>query len=81
MTNVRESTAKMLEEDFQVDPQITESLFDFGFLDVAACRNELIKREFHQIGKRETKTNAKLRLSDKYCVSYSLVDKAVRDVL
>ena len=42
MINIRERTAKMLEEDFKIEPQLTESLFDFGIIDEAACRNKLI---------------------------------------
>ena len=80
MIDVREGTAKMLEEDFQVDPQITESLFAFGFLDESACRNELIKRDFQDTSKHEPKVNAISRLSDKYCVSESLVEKVIYSI-
>ena len=80
MIDVREGTAKMLEDDFQVDPQITETLFDFGFLDEAACRNKLIQRDFQTIPKHEPKVDAISRLSDKYCVSSSLVEKVIYSI-
>lgn len=75
MKGIREGTAKMLEEDFAMDPQLTETLFDFGILDELTCRNKLIQRDFQRLMPRSKVTDLRLTLADKYCVSFSTIDK------
>ncbi len=70
----------MLEEDFKMELQLTESLFDFGIIDEAACRNKLIQQDYKRITPRRRVTDAKITLAEKYCVSFSLVDKIVLDI-
>jgi len=75
MINIRKRTAKMLEEDFKIEPQLTETLFDFGILDEKTCRDKLIQQDFQRITINRRITDARITLAEKYCVSYSTVEK------
>jgi hypothetical protein len=75
MTDIKRATAKLLEDEFKVDPQTTNILFDNGILDFKECRDLLIKNEY--VKKVEPKEKIRLRdkLAIKYCISVSLVEK------
>ena len=70
----------MLEEDFAMDPQLTETLFDFGILDELTCRNKLIQRDFQRLMPRSKVTDLRLTLGDKYSLCYSSIEKITTDI-
>lgn len=77
MRYVREHTAKVLNETYGIDPEVTSELFDLGLLSEQACRNMLIKKEFRLKGIWGNKERLKIALSEKYFVSVKLVEKVI----
>ena len=77
MTNIKAETAKLLRDEFNVDPNVTALLFDKGVLSIPACRDMLIKEEYRRKLQPKERNRLKTKLADKYCVSVSLVEKAV----
>jgi hypothetical protein len=77
MINVREATAKHLQEDFNISPEVTERLFNEGLLTFKPCRDVLLKREYLKKAQPKEKQRIKERIANAYCVSVDLVRKIV----
>jgi hypothetical protein len=77
IVQIRISTAKLLKDNFQIDPKITESMFNKGILANQGCRDALIRNEYKQKVEPGEKQRLRSRLAEKYCISISLVEKIV----
>jgi len=77
MINVKEDTASMLQEHFDIAPEITARLFEKGIIREDIMKKVLIREEYQQKVKRNGKQVLRHELASKYCVSVSLVEKTV----
>lgn len=77
MINVKEQTAKMLSDEFQISPEVTEKLFERGILADHVCRNALIKREYKLKAQPKEKQRTRARIAERFCVSVKLIEKIV----
>jgi hypothetical protein len=73
--NIKQATAKLLEDEFKVDPQTTNILFDNGILDFKECRDLLIKTEYVKKAEPKERQRLKEKLANRYCISVCLVEK------
>lgn len=82
MINIREKTADFLQEKQGIPKDKTEAMFDSHILNENYCRRVLVAHEYK---KRSTssmsKTDIKVLLSDRYCISYSTVEKYIFQIL
>ena len=78
MIEIRSCTAKLLKDEFQIDPQVTELLFEKGILADHICRNVLIKQEYSERVEATGRQRLKGRIADKYCISVELVEKIIK---
>jgi hypothetical protein len=74
---VRQGTAKMLKDEFQIPLDVTEIMFNTGFLIEQKCRDVLIRDEYKRKAQPKEKNRLKGKLAEKYCVSIFLVEKIV----
>jgi hypothetical protein len=77
MTDVKAETAKLLRDEFNIDPNVTNLLFDKGMLNFKICRDILIKEEYRRKAQSKERQRLKGRLAERYCVSLELVRKIV----
>lgn len=77
MMLIRTETAKLLKEEFQIDPEVTAIMFEEGFLRECECRNVLIRNEYKKKAQSKERMRLRTKLADKYCVSVSLIEKVV----
>ena len=81
MIDIKCCTVKMLKDDFQIEPEITELLFEKKVLDPHDCRNALIRKEYSEKIQPKEAERLKMKLADKYCVSFDLIQKIVSNRL
>lgn len=77
MISIKEQTAKMLSEEFQISPEITSQLFERGILAEHICRNALIKKEYKQKAESKEKRRVRAKIGEQFNISVSLVEKIV----
>jgi len=77
MINIRSSTAKLLKDEFRIDPEITEKLFERGILQEHDCKKALIKQEYDKCVKDKGRQILRTKIAEKFCVSVKLVEKVV----
>jgi len=78
MIEIRSCTAKLLRDEFLIDPQVTELLFEKGILAEHICRNVLIRAEYEAKVEVTGKQRLKGRIADEYCISVYLVEKIIK---
>lgn len=77
MTNIRQATARLLRDDFQINESVTAMLFERGILQEPSAKKVLIRDEYIKLARPKEKQRLRSKLADKYCVSVSLVEKIV----
>lgn len=77
MIDLREKTADLLLKDFDLPKNLTEAMFDLGLIDERAARAVLIREEYFRKINHRRKTDVKISLANRYCLSYSAVEKIV----
>jgi len=77
MINVKEDTASMLQEHFDIAPEITAALFEKGIIREVEMRKVLLREEYKSKVKRNGKQILRHDLAAKYCISVSLVEKII----
>ena len=77
MINVKEDTARMLQEHFGISPEITARLFEKGIIREVEMRKVLLREEYKSKVKRNGKQVLRHDLASKYCISVSLVEKII----
>ncbi len=76
MINIRCKTVEIVSE-FGPSKEAIELLFDMGLISDKSAIKWLIRHEYETRLKRMMKTDLKILLSEKYCVSYSTIEKYV----
>ncbi len=77
MIDIRKCTADFVERDFNIPALVTEALFKRGLINERNAIRVLIQDEYLRSNPRHRKTDIKINLSDKYCLSYSTIEKIV----
>ena len=75
MTDIKSATAKLLKDQFLINKETTESLFENKVLHEPDCRNALIRDEYKKKSRPKEKQRLKERIAEKYCISVCLVEK------
>lgn len=77
--NLEKDTAQRLQERFNIEPQITETLFSIGVIGETAARDFLIKDDYEMNleMKYTYKKLKRIALADKYCCSVKTIEKVV----
>lgn len=73
--NIRVSVKKLLKEKYNIDPELTDQMFDNGILKEHVCRDVLIINEFKQKAQPREKQRLRNKLAEKYCVSVKTIEK------
>lgn len=76
--NIKVSIKKLLEQNYQINPEITEQLFNEGILKEHICRDLLIKEEYKRKARPKMRNRLKANLADKYCLSFAAVEKILQ---
>jgi len=77
MIDIKVRTASLLKENIGISEDTTQALFDIGVLDEGTCRRVLVREEFLSKNQTLRKTELKIALAEKYCVSFSTVEKYI----
>lgn len=82
MIIIEEKTADLFREKYGIAPEATKRLFRDNVLSETYCKRVLIADEFVK-RQREgiTKTEIKILLSERYAISYSMVEKYIKFML
>lgn len=75
MINIRDKTATLVKKNFNIEPSITEAFFDIGLIREDIARKFVIREEYFERAKTRKKTDLKITLAEKYCVSLSTIEK------
>jgi hypothetical protein len=67
--------AKLLKDEFNVDPSLTALLFDKGVFSIKSCRDVLIKEEYRRKAQPKERQRVKAIIADHYCISIKAVEK------
>ncbi len=82
MINIREKTAELLLKKQGIPKKKTMEMFDAQILNENYCRRVLVALEYKERSKGPlSKTDIKVLLSERYCVSYSTVEKYIHQIL
>lgn len=76
--NIKVSVIKHFEKNYQINPKITEQLYDEGILTYKVCRDLLLRDEYRMKAQSKERNRLKLNLADKYSVSFASVEKIDR---
>jgi hypothetical protein len=77
MMDIKTKTAELVKRNINIDEDTTRALFDIGLLEEHICRKVLIREEYHSKSAMKRKTELKIYLAEKYCVSMSTVEKYI----
>jgi len=77
MINIKDQTARMLKEKYQIDEEITTILFEKGILREDILKKILLKEEYRQKVEPKGRQILKHKLAKKYCVSVKLIEKII----
>jgi ribosomal protein L23 len=75
MISITTETARLLQKDYGIQPEVTYELFRIGALTEQSCRNMLIKYEYFKNIEPKEKRRIKTKIADRYCVSVESVEK------
>lgn len=75
--NIRVSVKKLLKERYNIDPEVTDEMFNSGVLKDHVCRDMLIMDEYKRKAQPKERNRLKNKLAEKYCISASLVEKII----
>ena len=75
MINIRHKTIELATTKADIPADAVQALFDIGLLEEHVCRKVLIREEYAERCAVRNKTNLKITLAEKYCVSLSTVEK------
>ena len=77
MIDIKSKTAVLIKENLGLENDVTHALFDLGLLDEGICKRILIREEYLRKAPSKSKTDLKMFLADKYCVSFHTIEKYV----
>ena len=81
MIDILEHTATLLKRDLDIPFEVTGTLFDLGLIDERCAIRVLVKDEYlkYLVGHR-SKTNILIYLAERYCLSYSTIEKITAEL-
>ena len=79
MIDIKTKVISLAQEKADIPPDAMEVLFDMGLLELHVCKKVLIREEYNQKAFTHKKTDLKIALSEKYCVSLSTVEKYLQE--
>jgi len=77
--NIREKTAVIVQRNLNIDPSVTEALFDIGLIREDVAKKFVIREEYFDRSHTHKKTDLKIALAEKYNVSLSTIEKTVTE--
>ena len=77
--DIKSSTAKLIEKNYQLSAEVTFAMFDDGLLTENQCRKVLIRDEYINSSSKMMNMEIKESLADEFCVSLSTVEKYIRE--
>lgn len=77
MIDIRKCTADLIERDYNLPAPISEVMFDRGLITERNAIRVLIRDEYLHLTQRRCKTDVKIYLSKRYCLSFSTIEKIV----
>lgn len=75
MIDIRKRTAELVQKNLDIPEEITATLFEFGLLEEHICKRVLIREEYYSRATPKRKTELKIILAQKYCVSLATINK------
>ena len=75
MIDIKKDTEKLLKSEYGISETVTRELFASGILHEHIVRNVLIKHEYKKKIKPKEKNRLKIKLADKYCISFFSIEK------
>lgn len=77
MIDIKSETKKLISENLEIKDDTANVLFDMGLLKEYNCRKVLIRNEYYYRCSHMSKTDLKIMIAEKYCVSLSTVEKYI----
>lgn len=78
MISIKDKIVELAKQKADIPEDATRALFDIGLLEEHTCRKVLIREEYATKAVTKKKTNLKIALAEKYCVSLSTVEKCLQ---
>lgn len=78
--DIRTKTANLIKNSYELPKQVTMAMFDDGLLTEEQCKKVLIRNEWLTASTKHKLTELKLSLADRYCVSFSTVEKYIKGI-
>ena len=75
--NIKKDTVIFMMKRFGCPEAEIMVMFDVGILDERVCRDVLIRDEYFGNISSIRKTDLKIKLSEKYCASFSTIEKII----
>ena len=77
MINIKQKTELLIKEKIGLSSDAVKALFDIGLLTENNCKRILIREEYFDKMTTRKKTELKIHLAQKYCISFSMVEKYI----
>lgn len=75
MIDIRDRTADFVKQNFQIQRDTVEAMFDMGLIREDLARRVLIRDEYSRRARTNRKTELKIHLSEKWSLSLSTIEK------
>ncbi len=75
--DIKSSTAKLIERNYQLPKEVTMAMFDDGLLTVHQSKKVLIRDEYLNSSEKFRNMELKESLADEFCVSLSTVERYI----
>jgi len=79
MIDVRVKAVVYMERNFDIQPSVTEAMFDTGILREDLMRRVIIRYEYNRRCTTRKKTELKLHLAEWWCLSLSTIEKIITE--
>lgn len=79
MIDVREKTVAYMRRNFDIQPAVTEAMFDTGILREDLVRRVIIRDEYNRQSPTFKKTELKIHLAERWCLSLSTIEKIITE--
>ena len=79
MIDIRGMTANYLSQNFDITPEVTETMFDTGLIREHIAKRVIIRNEYNHRAITHKKTELKIHLSEKFAVSLSTIEKIITE--
>jgi hypothetical protein len=77
MIDIQKKTEILIKEKIGVSEDAVKALFDIGLFTEHNCKRVLIREEYFDKMATRKKTDLKIHLAEKYCVSFAAVESYI----